>query len=99
MHRVVLVEVDEALGHPLDDGGLADPGVADEDRVVGQHLQEHADDGLELDLAADGGTELALCGQGREVAAELHEERVLARVEVVLTEGADLLGPAGLGAR
>ena len=56
------VAVDDALGQPLDDGGLADAGLADEDGVVlgaaGQHLHDAAD----LGVAADDRVELALAG-------------------------------------
>ena len=56
---------DDALGQPLDDGGLADAGLADEHRVVlgtpGQHLHDPAD----LGVAADDRVELALAGRAR----------------------------------
>ena len=43
----------DAQRQPLDDGGLADAGIADEDRVVLATAAEHVDGPLELALAAD----------------------------------------------
>ena len=60
--RLGHVALDDALGQALDDGGLADAGLADEHRVVlgaaGQHLHDAAD----LGVAADDRVELALAG-------------------------------------
>ena len=59
------VAVDDALGQPLDDRGLADAGVADEHRVVlglaGQDLDHAAD----LGVAADDRVEPARRGRRR----------------------------------
>ena len=67
---------DDALGEPLDDGGLADAGLADEDRVVlgapGQHLHDAAD----LGVAADDRVELAVAGGCGQVDAVLLERLV-----------------------
>ena len=50
----------EALGQPLDDRGLADAGVADEDRVVLGAPGEHLDRAADFVVAADHRVELAL---------------------------------------
>jgi hypothetical protein len=42
------VAVDDALGQALDDGGLADAGLADEDGVVLGAPAEHLDDAADL---------------------------------------------------
>ncbi len=41
--------LDDALGQPLDDRGLADAGLADQDRVVLLAPAEDLDDALDLD--------------------------------------------------
>ena len=65
------VAADDPLGQALDDGGLADPRVADQDRVVlglaGQDLDHPAD----LGVAADHRVELAGAGVGDQVAPVL----------------------------
>ena len=65
------VAPDDPLGQALDDGGLADPRVADQDRVVlglaGQDLDHPAD----LGVAADHRVELAGAGVGDQVAPVL----------------------------
>ena len=53
------------LGEALDDGGLADAGFADEDRVVLGAAAEDLDDALDFVGAADDGIELALRGPAR----------------------------------
>ena len=76
--RLGHVAGDDALGQPLDDGGLADAGLADQHRVVlgpaGQHLHHAAD----LGVAADHRVELALAGRGGEVDAVLLQRLVRA---------------------
>ena len=66
----------DPLGQPLDDGGLADAGLADEHRVVlgpaGQHLHHPAD----LGVPADDRVELAVAGGGGEVHAVLLQRLV-----------------------
>ena len=73
----------DALGEALDDGGLADAGLADQHRVVLLAAREDLHDPLDLRLAADDRVELALLRLLREVAAELVEQlrglRLLAR--------------------
>ena len=68
------VGVGDALGEALDDGGLADAGLADEHRVVLRAAREDLHDPLDLGLTAHDGVELALGGELREVAAELVQE-------------------------
>ncbi len=54
------VAADDPLGQALDDGGLADAGLADQDRVVLGAAGEHLDDAADLVVAADHRVELAL---------------------------------------
>ena len=72
------VAADDALGQPLDDGGLADAGLADEHRVVLGAAREHLDDAADLLVAADDRVELALARQLGQVAAVALERLVLA---------------------
>ena len=65
----------DALGEALDDGGLADAGLADEDRVVLRAARQDLHDALDLFGASDDGVELAVAGQLGEVPAELVEHR------------------------
>jgi hypothetical protein len=65
--------LDDALGQALDDGGLADAGLADEHRVVLGAARQHLDDAADLVVAADDGVELAGAGRLGEVAAVLLE--------------------------
>ena len=67
--------MDDRLGEALDDGGLADAGLADEDRVVLGAAGEDLHDPLHLLVAADDRVQLALARGGGEVAAELVEDR------------------------
>src|SRR5689334_18820425 len=66
--------VGDARREALDDGGLADARLADEDRVVLGAAPEDLHDPLDLGLAADDGVELALGGELGQVAAELVEQ-------------------------
>ena len=61
----------DRLGEALDDGGLADAGLADEHRVVLGAAGEHLHDPLGLALAPDDRVEGVVAGQLGEVAAEL----------------------------
>ena len=70
------VAADDAAGQPLDDGGLADAGLADEHRVVLRAAREHLDDAADLLVAADDRIELALARQLGEVAAVALERLV-----------------------
>src|SRR4051794_12840849 len=75
------VGVRDALGEALDDGGLADAGLADQHGVVLRAPREDLHDSLDLGLAADHRVELAVGGELREVPTELVEElRGLLRV-------------------
>src|SRR5262249_2651157 len=64
------VAIDDKLGQPFDDGGLADAGLAQEDRIVLGAPAEDLNDALDFVGAADDGVELALTGQLGEVASE-----------------------------
>ena len=61
-------------GEALDDGGLADAGLADQHRVVLRAAREDLHHALDLRLAPDDRVELALGGELREVPAELVEQ-------------------------
>ncbi len=54
------VAFDDAVGQALDDGRLADAGLADEDGVVLGAPAEDLDDAADLLVAADDRVELAL---------------------------------------
>ena len=79
------VAVRDALREALDDGGLADAGLADQHRVVLRAARQDLHHALDLGLAADDRVELALGGELGEVAAELVEQ----------LRGLLALGPAG----
>ena len=64
----------DAGGEALDDGGLADAGLAQQHRVVLGAAGEDLHDPLDLGLAADHRVELALGGELGQVAAELVEQ-------------------------
>src|SRR5204862_4215502 len=64
----------DPLGEALDDGGLADAGLAHEHGVVLRASREDLHDPLDLRLTTDDRIELALFGELREVAPELGEE-------------------------
>ena len=64
-HRGVLehvrhLAVDDAPGEPLGDRGLADAGIADEQRVVLLPAAQHLDGAVDLGVAADQRVDLAL---------------------------------------
>ena len=58
----------DALRQSFDDGGLADAGLADQDRVVLGAAGEHLDDATNFIVAADDGVELAAAGELGQVA-------------------------------
>jgi hypothetical protein len=58
------VAVGDAAGEALDDRGLADARLADEDRIVLGATAEHLDDAPDLVVAPDDGVDLALRGRG-----------------------------------
>ena len=65
----------DVLGQALDDGGLADAGLAHQHRVVLGAAGQDLHDPLHLAGAADDRVELLLAGQLGEVAAELVEHQ------------------------
>ena len=75
LERLGHLALDDRLGQALDDGGLADAGLADEHRVVLGAAGQHLHDPLDLLLAPDDRVELALAGGLGEVAAELVEHQ------------------------
>ena len=64
---------DNPAGKALDDGGFADTGFADEDRVILGAAGEDLDGAADLLVAADDGVELALAGEAGEVSPVLFE--------------------------
>src|SRR5262245_6300338 len=86
----------DAGGEALDDGGLADAGLTDQDGVVLRAAREDLHHALDLGLTADHGVALALGRLPREVAAELVEElRALRLLAAALSPA--LLAAAGPG--
>ncbi|GMA18154.1 hypothetical protein GCM10025862_01750 [Arsenicicoccus piscis] len=73
LERLGHVSAHDVLGQALDDGGLADAGLADQDGVVLGAAGQHLHDPLDLLLAPDDRVELALTGGLGQVAAELVE--------------------------
>jgi hypothetical protein len=69
------VTVDDLLGEPLDDGGLAHAGLADQYRVVLRPAAQHLLHPFELVVATHQRIELVLHRGLGEVAAELGQER------------------------
>ena len=71
------VALDDAVGEALDDGRLADAGLADEHRVVLRAPRQDLDDAADLLVAPDDGVELAPAGRLGEVAPVALERLVL----------------------
>src|ERR1035437_9313910 len=71
------VAVHDALGKPFGDGGLADPGLADQHRVVFRAARQHLDHAADLLVTADDRIELPLPRHLGEVARELLQRLVL----------------------
>ena len=67
----------DPLGEALDDRGLADAWLADQDGVVLRPAAEHLDDATHLLVATDHRVELAATGLLREVTAVLLEDLIL----------------------
>ena len=63
--RLGHVAVHDPLRQALDDGGLADAGLADQDRIVLGPAGEHLHDTADLLVAADHRIELSLAGLRR----------------------------------
>src|SRR5689334_19993052 len=85
-------DLDDALGQPLDDGGLAHARLADQNGVVLGPPGEDLHDPLDLLLPADDRVELALAGGLREVAAEPVEHQRRRRRALAATARAALGG-------
>ena len=75
LQRLRNLAVHDGLCQALDDGGLADTGLADQHRVVLGAPAEHLHDPLDFLFPADHRVELALHGGGGQVAAELVEHQ------------------------
>ena len=76
LERLGHVAADDPLGEALDDGGLADARLADQDRVVLGPAAEDLDHPADLLVAADHRVELAGPRLGGQVAAVLLERLV-----------------------
>ena len=87
----------DAGGEALDDGGLADAGLADQHGVVLRAAREDLHHALDLGLAPDHRVELALGGELGQVAAELVEQLGALRLLARRTPARALLPPAGAG--
>ncbi len=68
------VAADDRLGQALDDGGLADAGLADQHRVVLGAAGKDLHDAFHFLLAADHGVQLVLARRLGQVAAELVQD-------------------------
>ncbi len=77
LERVGDVSGNDSLGEPLDDGGLAHAGFADQHRVVLGATREHLADASNLGVTADHGVELSAAGDVGEVDAVLLERGLL----------------------
>ena len=84
-------------GEALDDGGLADTGLADQDGVVLLAAREDLHHALDLGLAADDGVELALGRHLRQVAPELVEQLRVLRLLAAGSSARTGLPAAGAG--
>ena len=62
------IAVDDPLGQPLDNGGFADPGFADENGIVFGPSREHLDDPADFLVAADDRIKFSLAGDIGQVA-------------------------------
>ena len=63
------VAADDAAGQPFDDGGLADAGLADEDRIVLRAAGQDLNDATDFLVAANDRIELAFARELGQVAA------------------------------
>ena len=72
------VAFDDAAGNTLDDGRLADAGLADQHRIVLLAAAQHGQHAADLPIAPGGRIELALACLGGQVAAELVQRGRLA---------------------
>ncbi len=78
LERFGHVARDDPAREPLDDGRLADAGIADEHGVVLRAAAEHLHEAADLVVAADDGVDLALAGLFGEVLAVFLQGLVLA---------------------
>ena len=90
------VAVHDRLGEALDDRGLTDAGLTDQDRVVLRAAREDLHDALHLDAAADDGVQLVLARGLRQVAAELLEDRGVGALRTARSTHARTHGLAAL---
>src|SRR5439155_12863872 len=67
------VAADDAAGEALGNGGFADARLADEDGVVFRATGKDLHDAADFFVAANDGIDLALAGEGGEVAAILFQ--------------------------
>ena len=86
LQRLRHVAVDDAQRQALDDGGLADAGLADQHRVVLGAARQHLDGAADLLVAADHRVELAVAGRLGEVAG-VFLQRVVAVLGVRAVDG------------
>ncbi len=70
------VAAHDAVGESFDDGGLADTGFADEDRIVLRLARQDLDDPTDLGVATDDGVELAAAGVHGQITAVLLQRLV-----------------------
>ncbi len=76
------VLADDPLRQSFDDRGLADTGLADQDRVVLGAARQHLDDAPDLLVTADDRIEFALAGEFGQIAA-IALERFIRRLRVL----------------
>jgi hypothetical protein len=91
-----LAQLDPA-GQPLDDGGLADAGVADEQRVVLAAPRQHVQRPLDLRLAPDERVDLAGPRPLVQVDRELRQRVGRRLVRLLVRRRTAVAGDAGLG--
>jgi len=88
------VAFDNALGQPLDDGGLAHAGLANQRRVILGAARQNLDDALNFFLAPDDRVQFAIFRQGGQVCGELVHQRCFAAF-FFLAAGSGSAGGAG----
>ena len=88
LERLGHLALDDGLAESLDDGGLADAGLADQHGVVLGAAREHLHDALDLLLAPDDRVELLIACELREVAPELVEHHGTLRAALALRAAA-----------
>ena len=71
------VAVDDALGQPFHDGGLAHAGFTDERRIVLGAPAQDLNETFDLGLAPDHRVQFILFGRGSQIVAELIDQRRL----------------------